>query len=296
MVPIYVRQRDGRVVGGRREQWIVGAMRNLAPLFRPLGFRGYSRACRIIADSFLPGAGVQVALNSNTEFAFPLNDTYWIRLITSCFRYEPEVASLLMLIRSQPFTFIDCGANFGYWSCIVSSNAYGSHNVVAVEPSSTTFASLKANALLNGGRVRVEQAAISSGSGQAVRIGGGSHAARSILSAEGELVTTITIDDLLRKHQVAGPLVIKLDVEGVEIPALEGASVALSSNPLLLYEDHGNDPSSMVSAYLLERGWQLFSIARGRPEPVAGLADINAMKTNPRCGYNFVALKKSGWF
>src|SRR4051794_29296753 len=51
------------------------------------------------------------------------------------------------------YTLLDCGANYGYWSVLVSSAPYGSHKAIAIEPSSENFAKLANNAQINGNRL-----------------------------------------------------------------------------------------------------------------------------------------------
>ncbi len=55
------------------------------------------------------------------------------------------------------YTLIDCGANFGYWSVLISSAPYGSHKAIAIEPSSQNFAKLQNNAEINGNRFEVDE-------------------------------------------------------------------------------------------------------------------------------------------
>ncbi|MEH0072816.1 hypothetical protein V6L77_25490 [Pannonibacter sp. Pt2-lr] len=59
-----------------------------------------------------------------------------------------------------------------------------------------------------------------------------------------------------------GPLVLKLDVEGVEIEALRGGVALLMRDVLVIYEEHGSDRSHAVSRYLREEcGMRLFGHA-----------------------------------
>lgn len=296
MPVISIEQHSGVVQGSIRERALVSTMRAVAPIFRPFGYRGYSRACQKAADLFMSGHDAQVRVSSDTKFSFPINDPYWIRLITRGFQYEPELERILLALSIRDYTFLDCGANFGYWSCLVSSRRYGSHRAIAVEPSSTTFSRLEVNAHLNADRFSIEKAAVSDVSGAIVHLGGpGGHAAKTILTDNGEPVETITIDGLIDKYAVSGPIIIKLDVEGVEIDALKGASRAGKMNPLILYEDHGNDPTSKISAYLLDQGWKLYHIEGPQPILVKTLAEINAAKPNAKKGYNFAAVRQPGW-
>ena len=63
---------------------------------------------------------VKIKLNSDTYFSFFLKDPYYNRLIYPKFKYEPEIEFLLKKLRDIDFLFLDAGANYGYWSLLVS--------------------------------------------------------------------------------------------------------------------------------------------------------------------------------
>ena len=105
-----------------------------------------------------------------------------------------------------------------------------------------------------------------------------------------EDVETIRIDDLVPKGIAA---LIKLDVEGAEIPAIVGASRAMEEGSVLIYEDHGSDLASEVSMHLLDLGdICLYSIETGG-DMVTELSQLKAIKTDHYKGYNFLAGRKN---
>jgi FkbM family methyltransferase len=263
--------------------------------FKMFNYRGYSRLCHNFFKSLLPDTECIIKLNADTKFTFPIEDTYWVRLISNGFKYEPEIERVLKKICNNDFTFIDAGANFGYWSCLMTSGEYGFHKTISIEPSLSTFFILQNNAKINGNRFITERMAIDDTSGKTVNLGGSGHASMSILSDKGEAVTTISLDDLLSKHGVNGPIVLKLDVEGVEIEALKGANRALSEEALILYEDHGIDLENKVSAYLLNQGWKLYDIEGATPIPLKTIAEVSAVKVDRGRGYNFAASNTPWW-
>jgi len=102
-------------------------------------------------------------------------------------------------------------------------------------------------------------------------------------------VPSVTVDSLLRRccPGLAGPVVVKLDVEGAEIPAGEGAAQTLAERDVIfLFEDHGQDPECRVSRHLMDLGMVVLS--PGHPHPLT-IAEIRAVKTDPLRGYNFAA-------
>jgi hypothetical protein len=76
----------------------------------------------------------QVVLNDDAVFHFPESDWYWSRFREGG-SYESEIDRVLRRAADRPYAFIDAGANFGYWSVLVSSRPYGSHPAVAIEAS-----------------------------------------------------------------------------------------------------------------------------------------------------------------
>ena len=104
---------------------------------------------------------------------------------------------------------------------------------------------------------------------------------------------TITIDDLA-ESMVSGDelLIVKLDVEGMEIEALKGASRSLSRAAVVMYEDHGSDSESRVTRFVLEElGLKIFFWNSGRG--FVAVEDLKAacdLKTRSNKGYNFFAV------
>ncbi len=108
---------------------------------------------------------VTVELAPGTKFSFDLDDPYWNRLVSPRYHYEPELEQQLLVWRNQRWLFLDCGANYGYWSVLVSSSEFGGQDAVAVEASSTNFERLVVNRRLNGNRFVAKRAAVAATAG-----------------------------------------------------------------------------------------------------------------------------------
>ena len=100
--------------------------------------RGYN-GCANLLRRTLPERDIEIKLNSDAKFAFPYGDGYWSKLLNRTFSYEDELDLLFQDSADVDYTLLDCGANYGYWSVLVSSAPYGSHKAIAVEPSGAEF-------------------------------------------------------------------------------------------------------------------------------------------------------------
>lgn len=286
-----------------REAAVLAALRAAAWALEPLDDLGFSVVSRAIRP-FATDRAVALRLSDDTQFRFPLADGYWSPLIRATYRYEPDLAALLLAVSDVNFVFVDCGANFGYWSCQVTSRDYGAHRAIAIEAASANAALLSANAALNGDRFEVIHAAIGERGGESVSLRGAKHESFSIDGAAAgpvvETVTTIALDDLLDRPAVAeaAHVILKLDVEGMEQAAIRGGRRLLDRDAVVIAEEHGSDPTHAVSRFLAEEGFRLF-LHDKTANRFAELDDLDrrldAYKTNPRWGYNVFATKSPFW-
>jgi FkbM family methyltransferase len=266
----------------------------------PMHHRGFSLGCRMIT-SLIDQREVAVQLNDDARFAFPLGDGYWSLLFDRNFVYEGEIEQFLRHIADVDYCFIDGGANFGFWSVLASSRPFGSRPVIAIEASSANAARLARNAELNGGRFEILHRAIGPTTGNRVQLGGAKHEAFHVQEGEGqgESVEMMALDHLVEQGLVTPQrLVIKLDVEGMEIEATKGGQRLLENEAVIILEDHGADREHTVSRYLLdETPLRLFVLdpASGRYEPIHDLAILDRIKVSTAFGYNVFATNSSYW-
>jgi FkbM family methyltransferase len=262
--------------------------------------RGYN-GCANLLRRTLPERDIEIRLNPDATFAFPYGDGYWSKLLNRTFSYENELELLFQASADVDYTLLDCGANYGYWSVLVSSAPYGSHKAIAVEPSSENFSKLANNAKINGNRFDVMKCAIGASRGTA-RLSGTKHEAFSIAGDQddGEEVPVIALDNLLDDGKVApgGKFLIKLDVEGVEIEAMKGGKRLLTEDSVLLCEEHGNDPQHTVSRYILEQTplkLIVYDPRSKRMETVNELSILDRIKVSTHVGYNVFGTASAFW-
>ena len=270
----------------------------------PMHYRGFSVGCRVIT-AIVEQREIVTLLNADARFAFPFGDGYWSLLLDRSYVYEGEIEHFLRSVAEVDYTFVDGGANFGFWSVLVSSRPFGSHPVIAIEASSVNAAKLSRNAELNGGRFKILHRAVGATTGNRVWLGGAKHEAFRVGEANGsggagEHVEMIALDSLLDQGLVTPSqrLVVKLDVEGMEVDAAKGAKRLLAGETVIIVEDHGADRAHTVSRYLLnDTACRLFVFdpASSRYEQITDLSVLDRIKTSTVFGYNILATRSPFW-
>ena len=263
--------------------------------------RGYI-GCANLLRRTLPERNIAIKLNPDAIFEFPYGDGYWSKLLDRSYHYEDELELLFRDSAAVDFTLIDCGANYGYWSVLVSSGPLGSHKAIAIEPSSQNFAKLGNNAEINGNRFELMKCAIGAARGTA-RLSGTKHEAFSIAgdpASGGEEVPVIALDNLLDDGKVSagGRYLIKLDVEGVEIDAIKGGTRLLRGDSMILCEEHGNDRRHTVSRYIVEQTPLKLIVYDPRSrhlETVTELSILDRIKVSSNVGYNVFGTASGFW-
>ena len=262
--------------------------------------RGYN-GCANLLRRTLPPRDIEIRLNSDATFAFPYGDGYWSKLLNRTFSYEDELDLLFQASADVDYTLLDCGANYGYWSVLVSSRPYGARKAIAVEPSSANFAKLANNAKINNNRFEAMKCAIGAARGTA-RLSGSKHEAFSIAGGQddGEEVPVIALDNFLEDGKVSsgGKFLIKLDVEGVEIEAIKGGARLLKEDSVILCEEHGNDPRHTVSRFILEQTplkLIVYDPSSNRMETVTELSILDRIKVSSHVGYNVFGTASAFW-
>ncbi|MEQ9144742.1 MAG: FkbM family methyltransferase [Parvibaculaceae bacterium] len=290
-----------------RSRVLVRAMQAAHKILAPVGHIGISRAHRLISRLLRPDT-VTAVREGAFEFRFPSGDYYWNRLLDASWSYEPEIDVILKRFARVPFVFVDLGANFGFWSTRVAAGVYGPHKVIAVEASSYCHDGLKEN--MKGKDASLHHRAIDDTSGKTIPLFGERHAGFSIdetwLGSSGKQVdevVSITIDDLLDEEKIdcaQQPVIVKLDVEGVELRALKGASRTIAGNAIFIIEDADRDaPSAAIRYALDELGMCIIHVDRDRFVELSTLEDLQRVKAQQSriqtTGLNLLATKSPYW-
>jgi len=169
--------------------------------------------------TFELGEGLRLQLDLSKDL-----DAFMYDYLSKYGRYEGEVGSILSELITKDTTFIDVGANIGYFTILFSRLA---KEVYAFEPVPSVFSSLSGNISLNNlqnvralqyavskerGRLRIFESRISEGHDSTIRR---SEHDKSIL------VDGVSLDEVIEPS--VGDVVMKVDTEGSEMDVLLGA-------------------------------------------------------------------------
>lgn len=177
--------------------------------------------------------------------------------------YEPDVLLKAREVYLPGTVIVDIGANVGnhtvFFAAILGAP------VVAFEPYEANFDLLEANVAANSleGKVRAHRVALGNrnGSGSA-RLADPGNFGTVQIGAQAGSIPIRTLDRMLRDHPVGPPVgLIKIDVEGNEVPVLEGAQLTIERwLPDILVEADGTERFLAVVQALHDHGY----MPRGR--------------------------------
>ncbi len=144
--------------------------------------------------------------------------------------HERTTERFLLEVLSRGGTFLDVGANVGYFSLLVAHECASRCHIVAFEPNPPIFQLLKAGARASRGAemIRTEQLAVSDRPGRLDFVVDAENTGHSHLASPGETgaseaVEVVMLDEWLDANPPPTRIsAIKIDVEGCELNALRG--------------------------------------------------------------------------
>jgi len=195
-------------------------------------------------------------------------------------RYEAFETSLIEQIARPGMTVVDIGANIGYYTLILASRVGKMGKVYAIEPEPTNMMLLQRNIQLNRlSNVVCEQTAVLDYEGQVtLYLSDINHGDHRVFDAADDdrfnagtprnqiSVRTIVLDRYLANVGAQVDLV-KMDIQGAEMLALDGMVNTLSNPNLVLFcefwpyalrQTH-NEPSKFLES-LKQLGFEIFEI------------------------------------
>lgn len=182
--------------------------------------------------------------------------------------YELQKVRLILRRLQAGMTFVDVGANKGDFTLIAARIVGPKGAVISIEPEPGNFEWLARSIDLNGYcNVRAERVALSDTEGTArLWLGekSGWHTLFQRKDGEGDSVevATRTLDSLVAQMNVPRVDMLKIDVEGWELPVLRGAMRTLRRNPkiVLLLDIHPQLGANVgeITCLLREIGLRLY--------------------------------------
>lgn len=183
--------------------------------------------------------------------------------------WDPVVEKTISAYLKPGDVFLDVGANIGYFSMLASKLVGDTGRVVSFEPSVRALAKLAPHLMLNEcHNVTICHQAMGAATGTATltlapvsNIGGSTISRGRCIARRVEQIYVRRIDQVCEELEIV-PSLIKLDVEGFELFALQGAERILREHhPVVVCEltnqflrDHGQAASDVLS-YMLKLGY-----------------------------------------
>lgn len=237
---------------------------------RPVGMHSrkvmWKSAASALATSFrnLDSFQQPAALGDMTVEVFPIG-RFSIRAATDDLLHvmpwrERKVREVCEATLGPGGTFVDGGANIGFYSVLAARKVGREGKVVAVEMMPDTAAILRGHIADNElQQVEIFQCALSNRRGQVeASVAQGRHGQASIMArqAGGRSVRSVDafpLDEVLTK---VGPVdLIKLDLEGAELLALQGATKVLARTSCVVFES--NEMDQRIFDLLVKAGFTI---------------------------------------
>lgn len=160
--------------------------------------------------------------------------------------YEPAETSLIQKILRQNMTFVDVGANIGWYTLLAASKVGSKGRVIAFEPEPANYNLLiESIALNNFENVILLKKCLSNSEGKSrLYLHPQNYGAHSIVRQQSKFykdVITEKLDDSLTNLGINNVDVLKIDVEGAEPLVLEGAQQTIFRGPKHIFLEWNAD-------------------------------------------------------
>ncbi len=188
------------------------------------------------------------------------NHGYWLG------SYELEKRVLFEKTIRRGSVVFDLGGNVGYYALLASVLTGPTGRVFTFEPLPRNLGFLQAHLRINRiGNVTVLEAAVADRSGTA-SFGEGTSTSKGHIDPQGAItVRTVSLDDLIGRGELPRPDLLKIDIEGGEFLALQGAKETLAgARPTLFLSTHGSEAHKQSCSFLQSLGYTLRPID-GKP-------------------------------
>jgi FkbM family methyltransferase len=200
---------------------------------------------------------------------------------------EPPVQEALRRLLAPGDVFYDIGANVGFFTLLGARLVGPSGRVVAVEPVPWCARAVGRNIELNGfghAQIRAQAVGGADGSARLLVVGEASWSHLESTGRHADVreeidVAVVALDSLVAAGTIPPPDVLKIDTEGAELQAIEGARETIARHrPAIVCELH--DTNAAFVALMDQLGYRTTNL--DGPAAVAGAGAVHAL-AQPRC-------------
>jgi FkbM family methyltransferase len=203
---------------------------------------------------------------------YPHNNTIESKIFVSSRLREGKELDVISGFIKNGGTFLDIGANIGYYSLMAAN--LGATKIIGVEPNPIVLDRFKANIKFNGFERQIKTFQIGIGEKQGaldLRLSqadmGGSSILNTTLNSDKIKIKIIPLSELLKKQGVTKVDVLKIDIEGFEDKALFPYFETLDKKHyprLIIMEDSSQkDWNGNILEWLLSNGYRVLARTRG---------------------------------
>ncbi len=197
---------------------------------------------------FIKNANKSVPIRSVFGDLFYLNPNDLIGVSPYLFwERQFDVSSVFWALKTFSLpcnSFLDLGANIGWYTISIGKSMRAKGPIIAVEPDPINYHYLMKNITANALKVHVEKVAVSSEEGvhefylRKENMGGHSLFQYDNDSYSGSkiIVKTTTINKLIEKYHPPEPILVKMDIEGYEYFALKSSDLLLNRKCVIITE------------------------------------------------------------
>lgn len=181
--------------------------------------------------------------------------------------YEPETTNYIKRIFKPNFTFVDVGADYGYYSLLVAKLSHNQANIHAFEPSINRYDQyLLPNIRRNKYKIHTYRLALSDSNTPAKFYLDGGSLYNVKNEDKGETVECNLMDNVIPQNTRID--LVKIDVEGGEINVIRGMERILKDNPqiqLIIEINPGvlaraGHSGEEILSHLTNRGFDMYRI------------------------------------
>jgi FkbM family methyltransferase len=232
----------------------------LAATLRPLLFRGKERLANLIT----PTCGVQTATIFGARFDLDMSDFIQRNMYAGSFEYREARVVRQMLLSGM--TFVDVGANVGFYTALAAEAVGRRGTFIAFEPSEYAFPRLRRMIASNSlNQVRALKCGLGEAPGTTILYGGvetdsfNNHTATMVPhdNPNRNMVEIETLDRMALRLKLHRIDFLKIDVDGYEAQVLRGAGELLRnrriSNILLECSDYWLSKMKTTTTELLDQ-------------------------------------------